>query len=72
MKRNRKYYICYSPDYKPGEGKYIKVKTKKAMWRTLYKFGAGAQADEYRIVWNSDGSYTDIPTGKFLEVTAKE
>ena len=42
--RNRKAYICYSPNYVPGIGKHKTVKTKLAMKRLLRKWGSGSEA----------------------------
>ncbi len=68
MRRSRKSYVCYTPNYKPGIGKYVEVKTKKAMWKVLQKFGAGAVAYVYFMKWNRDGGYTSGPTGKIYSV----
>ena len=50
--RNRKAYICYSPNYVPGEGRYKTVRTKLAMKRLLRKWGVGSEATTVFLIKN--------------------
>lgn len=56
--RNRKAYLCYSPNYVPGVGKYKKLKTRLAMKRLLRKWGSGSEAiTVFLIKYRMDHQY---------------
>lgn len=54
-RRTRRSYVCYPPNYQPGDG-YVKCTSRYRMKKTLFKLGPGAEAVVNRTTADWDGS----------------
>lgn len=55
-KRNRRKWVCYSPEYTPGLGKNCYAYSKRQMMAILRSWGVGAQAHAVYLIKGRDGS----------------
>lgn len=55
MKPSRKKWICYPPNYRPGDG-YEIVRSNLQAKKTLVRLGVGAEAVPCFLRWGRDGS----------------